>query len=546
MKKFLISLVFVGILAFTITTVISRGFRPNEIPNGSVNSCSNCHFNPAGGGPRNNFGTLVEFKFLTEHSSAGHVMWGPLLASLDADNDGVTNGQELQDPFGQWVTGQPNPGSSSLVTLPGDSTSNTLSTLTVSFSGMNPHIGQMLKLRVIDKSNMKEVGRTTVASITASFDVTLDVILQGHSYYIDFFADHNSNGLYDPPPVDHAWRIELNNAQGNDNVSFTHNTNFVDIDWDYMLTVNFSGMTPHVGQLLELRVEDDVTSEEVGRMRLEAIPSANFTVNIPGIKFGKQYNVDFYADLNGNGLYDAPPTDHAWKMHLDNKTGDVSLDFAHNTNFTDVGWDYLYTLNFIGMNPHVGQLLEMRIVRQDNNKEVGRAKVDAIPAPEFSVSIPGIEVGHDYNVDFYADLNGNGSYDAPPTDHAWRLTVNSSTGNFVDNFTHNTNFTDIDWPGVTGILDDIAKLPKSYRLLQNYPNPFNPSTNITFNLKESGLVTLKIYDILGQEVVTLLNKVLPAGLHSVNFDAAGLQSGTYIYRIQSNNFTAAKKMILLK
>ncbi len=545
MKKNIIALVTIGIFSIGIT-LLSRGFRANEIPNGSVNSCANCHVNPAGGGPRDNFGKLVGTKFLTEPGSAGHVVWGPLLASLDADNDGVSNGEELQDPFGQWTQGQPNPGNSSMVTLPGDATSNALSTLTVSFSDMTPHVGQMLQLRVIDKNNMKEVGRTSVASITQAFDVQLDVILQGHDYYIDFFADHNGNGLYDAPPTDHAWRIELNDAQGNDNVAFAHNTNFTDIDWDYMLTVNFTGMTPHVGQLLELRVEDDVTNQEVGRTRIEFIPSADFTVNIPGIKLGKQYKVEFYADHNGNGLYDSPPTDHAWKIQFENNSGDVTETFAHNTDFTDVGWDYLYTLNFIGMNPHVGQMLEMRIVRKDNSEEIGRIKVDAIPSPNFSVSIPGIELNHDYNVDFYADHNGNGLYDAPPTDHAWRLTLNSSTGNYAENFSHNTNFTDIQWPGVTGILDEIARIPNKYILLQNYPNPFNPATNIAFNLKEPGFVTLKIYDLLGQEVITLVNKELPAGLHNISFDASGLQSGTYIYRIQSQNFTAAKKMVLLK
>ncbi len=546
MKNFFIGLIFLTAFAITITTVISRGFRVSEIPNGNVNNCANCHVNPSGGGTRDNFGKLVGQKFLTEQSSAGHVMWGPLLASLDADNDGVTNGEELQDPFGIWSTGDPNPGSSALVTKPGDASSNPLTTLTVSFSGMDPHAGQMLGLRVFDRTTMKEVGRTTVSSITSSFDVMLDVILQGHSYYIDFFADHNGNNLYDMPPVDHAWRIELNNAQGNDVVNFSHNTNFTDIDWKYLLTINFTGMTPHVGQLFELSVEDNLTSEEVARKRLEFIPGSGFSISVPGLELGKEYKVEMYADHNGNGLYDSPPTDHAWKIQFENNTGDVQLDFAHNTEFTDIGWKYNYTLNFSGMNPHVGQMLEMRIVRNDNGEEIGRTKVDAIPGPDFSVSIPQIELNHDYNVDFYADHNGNGSYDSPPTDHAWRLTFNSSTGNFVDNFSHNTNFVDINWPGATGILDDLAKLPNEYRLLQNYPNPFNPSTTITFSLKETGKVSLKIYNILGQEITTLINKVLPSGVHSVIFDADNLQSGTYIYRIVTKNYIESKKMVLLK
>jgi hypothetical protein len=297
---------------------------------------------------------------------------------------------------------------------------------------------------------------------------------------------------------------------------------------------------------LELRVEDDLTSEEVGRTRIESIPGADFIVNIPGIKMGKEYKVELYADHNGKGIYEAPPMDHAWRIQFENNSGDVSLDFAHNTDFKDVGWKYLYTLNFMGMVPHVGQMLEMRIVRQDNGEEIGRTKINSLPGPDFSLSIPEIEMNHDYNVDFYSDHNGNGSYDAPPTDHAWRLSFNSSTGNFVENFSHNPNFTDINWTNVTGVLDEIVSVPNEYTLLQNYPNPFNPSTNIAFNLTESGFTTLKIYDILGQEVATLLNQELSAGIHNINFDASGLQSGTYIYRIQANNYTDTKKMIYLK
>ncbi len=96
--------------------LISRDFRVQQIPNGSINTCRNCHMSEFGGDARNNFGKLVENRFLTSRNINGDVQWGPLLASLDADNDGATNGQELQDPYGVWTSGSPNPGNSSLVT----------------------------------------------------------------------------------------------------------------------------------------------------------------------------------------------------------------------------------------------------------------------------------------------------------------------------------------------------------------------------------------------------------------------------------------------
>jgi hypothetical protein len=89
-------------------------------------------------------------------------------------------------------------------------------------------------------------------------------------------------------------------------------------------------------------------------------------------------------------------------------------------------------------------------------------------------------------------------------------------------------------------------IPSAYSLSQNYPNPFNPSTTIKFDLKESGLVLLKIYDVLGREVTTLLNEVKSAGSYSINFNASNITSGIYFYKIQSGSFSQIRKMVLIK
>jgi len=90
------------------------------------------------------------------------------------------------------------------------------------------------------------------------------------------------------------------------------------------------------------------------------------------------------------------------------------------------------------------------------------------------------------------------------------------------------------------------EIPSDYALSQNYPNPFNPSTVIDYSIPESGLVTMKIYNVLGQEVAELVNEVKSAGKYKVTFDASQLTSGMYIYTITSGNYTATKKMMLLK
>jgi hypothetical protein len=85
-----------------------------------------------------------------------------------------------------------------------------------------------------------------------------------------------------------------------------------------------------------------------------------------------------------------------------------------------------------------------------------------------------------------------------------------------------------------------------YSLYQNHPNPFNPETSISFDLKESGFVTLKVYNLLGREVATLVNGEEAAGQHTVLFSAANLPSGIYLYRLDVNGYTAMKKMTVLK
>ena len=86
-----------------------------------------------------------------------------------------------------------------------------------------------------------------------------------------------------------------------------------------------------------------------------------------------------------------------------------------------------------------------------------------------------------------------------------------------------------------------------FSLGQNYPNPFNPNTVINFSIpKENTLVTLKVYNIIGKEVGTLINQVVPPGSHQVNFDARGLSSGVYFYTLKAGSFVDSKKMILMK
>lgn len=89
-------------------------------------------------------------------------------------------------------------------------------------------------------------------------------------------------------------------------------------------------------------------------------------------------------------------------------------------------------------------------------------------------------------------------------------------------------------------------VPIVFELGQNYPNPFNPSTRISWKMAASDHVLIKVYDVLGNDIATLVNEVKPAGIFQVEFDASGLSSGTYFYKLTLNNYTEIKKMSLIK
>ena len=192
--------------------------------------------------------------------------------------------------------------------------------------------------------------------------------------------------------------------------------------------------------------------------------------------------------------------------------------------------------------------------------------------PKYNVgwnkSLIGGDIYH-ITLNIYQNVNTNPPYFSMPV----QIKVNTSLGDTLVtlfNDAQNQNFqfdvvgnpTSINFdPGnwilkdLLGITDTgILPIPGQYSLEQNYPNPFNPTTSIEYNLPQSGLVTLKVYNVLGKEVATLVNGQNEAGRHKVNFDASALNSGVYFYKLEAENpltgsgqgFTETKKMILLK
>jgi hypothetical protein len=146
---------------------------------------------------------------------------------------------------------------------------------------------------------------------------------------------------------------------------------------------------------------------------------------------------------------------------------------------------------------------------------------------------------HDWNT--LSFINGNGTTTEPQS-YSF-VDENVAAGKYL------YRLKQVDFNGMfeySNEIETIINAPDKFSLNQNYPNPFNPSTTIEFQLPKETFVTLKVYNILGKEVASLVNEQKAAGVHKINFDASVLPSGLYIYKISTGNFEQTRKMLLLK
>ena len=138
------------------------------------------------------------------------------------------------------------------------------------------------------------------------------------------------------------------------------------------------------------------------------------------------------------------------------------------------------------------------------------------------------------------DSSAGGVYS--PRGAAWS---NDGTKMYLADFDYGT-ISIYDYVSVTSVEEIPNVVPTEFALTQNFPNPFNPTTTISFTLPEANVVSLKVFNMLGQEVATILNEQKAAGAYKATFDASKMASGTYVYTLKVGNFVQSKKMILLK
>ncbi|HLO59563.1 MAG TPA: T9SS type A sorting domain-containing protein [Bacteroidales bacterium] len=430
--------------------------------------------------------------------------------------------------------------------------------LKVNFVGLDTSLkGQNLTLYLRNPQTGVSSDSLMVMPVdTTNFMLGFDSVSPGN-YFLDFYVDADGNGRFNTPP-DKSWRVELDSFQGDTTINWNFDTNYVDITWPpdtsggdttgvdtslFEVAINFTGFAPHVGQDLYVYVRDASNGDKLDSLAIEPVDSSDFAVVFDSVQGGKNYNIDFWADLDSSGTYNAPPVDHAWRIELMNLMGDTVVDFAHNTDFVDIfpaddttgGSDSTLnlTINFTGFDSTVGQNFYVYLRDPQTNDFMDSTLITALDSNDFTVVFNNVTVNQNVNVDFYSDVNANGSYDAPPTDHAWRIQLTNLTADTTILFLYDTVYTDIGLGGpITGVAD--ADGEKDF---SSYPNPVQDELTVSLNKGGTGL---SIYSLTGALV---LHRNLTTAERLVKMNVSGLKPGMYILKFTSESGSSQKKFL---
>ncbi|MBL0062261.1 MAG: T9SS type A sorting domain-containing protein [bacterium] len=188
------------------------------------------------------------------------------------------------------------------------------------------------------------------------------------------------------------------------------------------------------------------------------------------------------------------------------------------------------------------ELISFSAVARDGSIELAWATASESDVQRFEV-----ERAVNGNWSVVGIVNGLGD---SPVGHSYRF----ADENIINGTTYSYRLAELAANGNRSTMPNVVQveagiesaLPTEFSLMQNYPNPFNPSTQISFSLPDASNVTLAVFDALGRNVGTLVKGTMAAGTHNVNFDAANLSNGIYFYQLKAGEFSAVRKMMLLK
>jgi len=282
--------------------------------------------------------------------------------------------------------------------------------------------------------------------------------------------------------------------------------------------------------------------------------SGDLTDGIPGTRLGTVTTIAV-APGNSDVIYAGTDDSHVW----------VTTDFGSSWNdisgalptrwvtrvIVDPVDENIIYVTFSGLKwrdpqPHVFRSSNMGATWSDISSNLPDAPVNAFAVDNNDQSV--LYLGND--VGMYVSFNTGESWEffgeGLPIVTVGDIKIHP-TANFLVAGTHGRSMYKIDLDMVTGVeKDNETTTPNSFVLEQNYPNPFNPSTTIQYKVGSQQFVVLKVYDVIGKEIVTLVNEEKPAGTYEINFNASTFTSGVYFYTLDAGEFIETKKMILLK
>jgi len=330
--------------------------------------------------------------------------------------------------------------------------------------------------------------------------------------------------------------IVVVNSAGNEGFHSTQNTLGAPADGDSVIAVGAVGSSgtrvsfSSVGNTVDGRIKPDVMAMGSGVVVASTYSNTNYST-----ASGTSFSCPLAAGVAALILSHNPSLTPM-------QVRDAMRNTASRANNPDreYGWGILNTLQAISFFPVPVELTSFKVSVANDVVTLNWETATETNNRGFEIERAG-NPEEEKNWITLGFVKGNGS------------TTNISAYSFTDEQVvtgkYSYRLKQIDFDGTfeySNIIHVVVDNPGLFSLSQNYPNPFNPVTNIKFSLPVSGQTSLKVYDMLGREVKTLINKDMPAGNYEVYFDASGLPSGIYFYTLTNGNFTSSNKMTLLK
>ncbi|MDH3269227.1 MAG: choice-of-anchor D domain-containing protein, partial [Ignavibacteria bacterium] len=327
------------------------------------------------------------------------------------------------------------------------------------------------------------------------------------------------------------------------------------IVWTYPLGVGLTGV-------IQMVVIQDVDSDQVPDILIASFAGNGLNclsgatgAQLWAWQMDYQFGVAAVPDINNDGLQDVLAAARYGNFYCISGKGD-SLFFMHS-----FPGDWMYSVNSM---PSIDGNFSYELLAGTRDGKVVSFSGGTVAVPVELSSFTGYGLNGKVvlNWSTATEINNTGFEIERRSNNIWEIigfipgsgtTTEIRSYSFVDENVSSGNFSyrlkQIDFSGqfqYSDLIEIEVSSPNEYSLKQNYPNPFNPATTISYSIKEKGLVSLKVFDILGNEVKTIVHEEQESGNYKVEFNASTIASGIYFYRLHAGGFISTKKMILLK